>query len=66
MPYKRVRILTEFLSSLCRLTPLTSASVLHLTLKLLSPLFTEMSLCSTPETDAADGPLLRYWTNSLT
>jgi hypothetical protein len=35
----------------------------YLTLKPLSPDLVEMSECSTPDTDAAEGPLFRCWTN---
>jgi hypothetical protein len=37
----------------------------YCTLNPLSPDLIEMSECSTPETDAAEGPLFRCWTNSL-
>jgi hypothetical protein len=35
------------------------------TLNPLSPDLVEMSECSMPETEAADGPLFKCWTNSL-
>lgn len=42
-----------------------TATVRYCTLKLLSPDLVEMVECSTPETEAADGPLCRCCTNWL-
>lgn len=46
------------------LSPLIHLLNIYRTSKLLSPDLVDMSSCSTPWTVAADGPLLRCWTNS--